>query len=788
MAQLGAAASRMPRALLLVLLASCSAFSPDDRAPHASVIVPAAGMGAPTLRVSASVGSASAFLLSVEFLEGAEAEAVEEASAPTPLDSPSLDAARAMASGRLIPGGVRTAFGALLIGDDGRFVLQDAAGRTIVAATAPPALVADGATGRYGITMPTSGSKTGPGATGRRPCLANGNWGPPYTWDAVDGFLAFAVSPWSYDPDYLHCYPVSFDGKPPSSDAPPPHAQDSCTTLTHVAPFPNSSRELPGSPVAAAGGSSGDGTPTCCGACNAAPNCTAWVVDSHVKPGGRGCHLFACVGQWMPVPPLPVGASGYRYFSGGLERQCPELPAPASPYVHQAGWFGLGRRVDWYLAPTPAGGFDFTRALFELTGAPAVPPRFAMGFMATYWGYSSMAQVEGYMHEFRQRKLPIDSFIMDYDWFGPEPCGVNAGGSPDKNAQGGCNCGDSGYRRGWWDNVSFPQPDGKTTVHCATPADVLSHFKAPPLSMHFGAIRKPRTYSNLPLSQKNGWLLPNVSDVGEGGNINWNFSVPSLRSWYADTHAHFVRDGVDFWWNDEGETSWDTYLRWNEAQATIQQATKPNTRHFTLNRAWSPGMQRFPATAWTGDGQSCTHEELLRATLHGCPLISCDLTSPDATTLVRQYQSAVFTPLMRVHMMQGTPRFPWFWPNDANAPDYDAHQRAFRAALQLRYTFLPFLYSLAHAAYRTGRPIAHPASFAFPDECSRGGEGEGGEGGDGDRSGGGDCGGGAAERCRLAEAAYMVGGMLALPLPLSHPYPYPYPSPYPYPYPLPLPL
>ena len=110
---------------------------------------------------------------------------------------------------------------------------------------------------------------------------------------------------------------------------------------------------------------------------------------------------------------MPVGGSGYRYFSGGLESQCPELPAPASPYVHQAGfsyfshvaadtflyvhqagWFGLGRRMDWYLAPTPAGGFDFTRALFELTGAPAVPPRFAMGFMATYWGYSSMAQAE----------------------------------------------------------------------------------------------------------------------------------------------------------------------------------------------------------------------------------------------------------------------------------------------------------------------------------------------------------------------------------------------------------
>jgi alpha-glucosidase len=63
---------------------------------------------------------------------------------------------------------------------------------------------------------------------------------------------------------------------------------------------------------------------------------------------------------------------------------------------------------------------------------------------------------------------------------------------------------------------------------------------------------------------------------------------------------------------------------------------------------------------------------------------------------------------------------PWFWPNpkDVSASVYDEHQRAFQAALDMRYTFLPFLYSLAHAANRHGRPIGHPASFAFPSECS----------------------------------------------------------------------
>ena len=37
-------------------------------------------------------------------------------------------------------------------------------------------------------------------------------------------------------------------------------------------------------------------------------------------------------------------------------------------------------------------------------------------------------------------------------------------------------------------------------------------------------------------------------------------------------------------------------------------------------------------------------------------------------------------------------------------------------ALGMRYKFMPWLCSLAHGAYRTGRPISHPASFEFPSE------------------------------------------------------------------------
>ena len=88
-------------------------------------------------------------------------------------------------------------------------------------------------------------------------------------------------------------------------------------------------------------------------------------------------------------------------------------------------------------------------------------------------------------------------------------------------------------------------------------------------------------------------------------------------------------------------------------------------------------------------------------------------TSAGADFLVRQYQNAATLPFMRVHKMHGVPRFPWNWGNAS-------HLAAFRAALDLRYRLIPFIYSLAHRANRRGVPIARPASHAFPPEAAGG--------------------------------------------------------------------
>lgn len=140
--------------------------------------------------------------------------------------------------------------------------------------------------------------------------------------------------------------------------------------------------------------------------------------------------------------------------------------------------------------------------------------------MATYWGYDTMQEVEGNMTRFRAEGYPIDSFIMDYDWFGPEPCGP-------AGAQGGLNCGDFGYKPNFFGNETFV--DGNRTVSTHTPKELLAHFHND-LHMRWAGIRKPRSYSTVDKSNSSGWLLPDADTVGAGNN-NWNFSIPAMRDW-----------------------------------------------------------------------------------------------------------------------------------------------------------------------------------------------------------------------------------------------------------------
>lgn len=225
---------------------------------------------------------------------------------------------------------------------------------------------------------------------------------------------------WDSDPaqpqvKHVHCYPAGFsdaDGgyadpdrdwanvaqgikSPKGTCAPMQHGTDlSLTGSDRSQSYPKG--------VKVDGGAAG-----CCKACDAAeaknPNsnkgCKGWVATSDGKPdsSGMNCWPFAVVSG--------THKRTGRFFGGAVWPPPPGLKG-------RAGWWVAGRAADWYLSPAK-GGYDFTANLYDIIGAPGVPPRYAMAFMATYWGYKSMDFVDTNMTAMRDGNYPIDSFIME---------------------------------------------------------------------------------------------------------------------------------------------------------------------------------------------------------------------------------------------------------------------------------------------------------------------------------------------------------------------------------------
>ncbi|NXP79159.1 LYAG glucosidase, partial [Ramphastos sulfuratus] len=103
--------------------------------------------------------------------------------------------------------------------------------------------------------------------------------------------------------------------------------------------------------------------------------------------------------------------------------------------------------------------------------------------------------------------------------------------------------------------------------------------------------------------------------------------------------------------------------------------------------------------------------EVLLFNLFGVPLVGADICGFAGDTseelCVRWTQLGAFYPFMRNHNDHGArPQEPY-----AFSP---AAQAAMRSALHLRYSLLPFLYTLFHRAHSAGETVARPLFLEFP--------------------------------------------------------------------------
>ncbi len=233
--------------------------------------------------------------------------------------------------------------------------------------------------------------------------------------------------------------------------------------------------------------------------------------------------------------------------------------SPASWKVATNGdgiiWNFPGTTADLYLMPAAtlkAAASDYD----DLTGHAPVPPKWAFGYLQSRWGWKDRAYIEDTLKEFHDRRIPLDAFIFDFEWYTTKP-------DYELTPAGTVDFSDFG-----WNTNLFSEP----AMQLKTYLDA---------GIHFVGIRKPRlgNTSALGLIRKQGWDLhlgeANVKSHFESRDVD--FASRDFRAWYINQTTNLLAQGVDGWWNDEGEGSFTTYYYWNlaEADALAQVEARP---------------------------------------------------------------------------------------------------------------------------------------------------------------------------------------------------------------------
>ncbi len=157
-----------------------------------------------------------------------------------------------------------------------------------------------------------------------------------------------------------------------------------------------------------------------------------------------------------------------------------------------------------------------------------------------------------------------------------------------------------------------------------------------------------------------------------------------------------------------------------------QLAETPDRRPMILTRTGSAGSQSHHAAVWTGDIYSdyatlrAHPPEMLNSGLSGLTWWTCDTggfmegyyrndqMGAHARLYERWMQFSVFSPITRAHKAGGRPEPYQFGP---------AVEQSCLHYLKLRYRLLPYIYSYAWEASRTGVPLVRPLAFEFQDDA-----------------------------------------------------------------------
>jgi len=341
----------------------------------------------------------------------------------------------------------------------------------------------------------------------------------------------------------------------------------------------------------------------------------------------------------------------------------------------------------------------------NLSGNVPMFPLWAYGFWQCRERYSSSVELVDAVKEFRNRNLPLDVIVQDWQYWGNNGWGVPQ-----------------------FDETNYPNPAG-----------FIKELHN--LNVHF----------NISI-----WSNPDKnSDIGKEyvtkkrfiPNTKWlDYFNPETRKEYWNTLKENMFDyGVDSWWMDavependalKGETTHiglgDFYrltypLFVSQAVYEGQRETTSDKRVCILTRSAFLGQQKYGIINWSGDvnGTWDSYKRQIVAglnyTITGFPYWTTDIGGffrPGKSQytdekyhelLTRWFQWGAFNPIFRVHGYQSETE-PWKYGSKV--------EENMRKMLQLRYRLLPYIYSEAWQITKNGSTMMRPLIMDFNEDTA----------------------------------------------------------------------
>ncbi|WP_414544043.1 TIM-barrel domain-containing protein [Nostoc sp. CCY0012] len=353
----------------------------------------------------------------------------------------------------------------------------------------------------------------------------------------------------------------------------------------------------------------------------------------------------------------------------------------------------------------------------ELTGRPALPPRWVLGYHQSRWGYETETAVREAAEGFITHDLPLSAIHLDID------------------------CQD-GFRAFTIDPDRFPKLADFNRDLVARGVHLIAIVNPGVKADRKSELFKEGKAQDIFCKLSNGKMI--IAPVWPGMSAFPDFTNPQARHWWSRQYEYLLDLGFSGFWHDMNEPG--IFVLWGDpslpphstqhfmegrggnhleahnvygllqAQAGYEALSQyqPEHRPFIVSRAGWAGLQRY-AWTWTGDietswtGLRQTIPTVINLGLSGIPYSGPDIGGfkgdPSEELYLRWFQMSCFLPFFRTHSANNVkPRTPWSFGEPTLS--------IVREFLHLRYRLLPYLYTLAWEATQTGHPLVRPLFWA----------------------------------------------------------------------------